>query len=206
VRLLIVGAGGHAKVVLDAARCCGMEIAAVLGTEGGVTELLGEPVVRGSADLAAIAPDAFIIGIGDNRARAEAYAEYLALGLIPATVVHPSATVAASVTLGAGTFVAAGAIVNPEAVVGANTILNTGCTVDHDCVIGEHALIGPTASLCGAVRVGDGTLVGAGASVVPGASVGAWSVVGAGAAVLADVPDSSVAVGVPAVVVKRIEA
>ncbi len=206
MRLLIVGAGGHAKVVLDAARCCGIEIAGVLGAVGGATELLGVPVTQGSTDLATMAADAFIIGIGDNRTRAEVYAEYLALGLTPATVVHPSAIIADSAELGAGTFVAAGAIVNPEAVIGANAILNTGCTVDHDCVIGDHALIGPLAGLCGAAQVGDGTLIGAGASVVPGAAVGAWSVVGAGAAVLTDVPDGSIAVGVPAVVVKRIEA
>lgn len=206
MRLLIVGAGGHAKVVLDAARCCGIEIAGVLGAAGGATELLGVPVTQGSSDLSALAADAFIIGIGDNRTRATVYAEYLALGLTPATVVHPSATIADSAELGAGTFVAAGAIVNPEAVIGANAILNTGCTVDHDCVIGDHALIGPSAGLCGAARVGDGTLIGAGACVLPGATVGAWSVVGAGAAVVTDVPDGSIAVGVPAAVVKRIEA
>jgi len=206
MRLLIVGAGGHAKVVLDAALSCGFEIAAVLGDAGGATELLGIPVIQRPADLASITADAFIIGIGDNRARAEAYAEYVALGLTPATVVHPSATIAESAVLGPGTFVAAGAVVNPSAVIGANTILNTGCTVDHDCVIGEHTLIGPTASLCGGVRIGDGTLIGAGSSVVPGVAVGTWCTVGAGAAVLADVADSSVAVGVPAVVVKRIEA
>lgn len=205
MRLLIVGAGGHAKVVLDAALCCGMRIAGVIGAPSGVTELLGVPVEHGANDLARFSADAFIVGIGNNTARAEEFARLCELGLKPVSVIHPSAVVAASAVIGAGTFVAAGAIVNPEATIGVNAILNTGCTVDHDCVVGDHALIGPTASLCGAARVDTGALVGAGASVVPAACVGAWSVIGAGGAVAGDIPPHSVAVGVPATVIKRIE-
>lgn len=203
MRLLVVGAGGHAKVVLDAALLAGFEIAGVIGQEGGASALLGIPVTH---DIDAIAADAFIVAIGDNAARAEEFARLSDLGMTPVSVIHPSAVIAPSATISTGTFVAAGAIVNPEAVIGDNAILNTGCTIDHDCLVGDHALIGPTASLCGAVRIGAGTLVGAGASVVPGATVGEWSVVGAGSAVTGDLPARSVCVGAPAAAIKRIGA
>lgn len=203
MRLLVVGAGGHAKVVLDAAMAGGLEIAGVLGREGGARELLGIPVIH---DIAAIDADAFIVGIGDNAARAAEFARLSDLGMTPVSVIHPSAVIAPSATIGAGTFVAAGAVVNPEAIIGEDAIINTGCTVDHDCVVGDHALIGPTASLCGAARVGAGALVGAGTSIVPGVSVGEWSVIGAGSAVICDLPAHSTCVGVPAAAIKRIEA
>jgi len=196
VRLLVIGAGGHAKVVVDAARCAGYDVVGIVGDRTGRTELLGIEVSHdwGPRDGA----DGFIVGIGDNAARAERFAHFLEAGLTPVSVVHPSAVIADQVELGAGTFVAAGAIVNIDASIGANAIINTGCTIDHDCVIGDHALIGPNASLCGAIVVGSGALVGAGATLAPGANVGDWATVGAGAVVVGAVPARSVSVGVPA--------
>lgn len=203
MRLLVVGAGGHAKVVIDAARLAGFDVVAAVGHEGGAEALLGVPVLLAAQDVAF---DVFIAAIGDNAARARAFAAYVAQGLTPATVVHPTAVIAETVTLGAGTFVAAGVIVNVDARVGQDVILNTGCTVDHDCVVGDHVLIGPTASLCGGVSVGTGTLLGAGVSVVPRACIGDNSVVGAGAAVIGDVPDGMVFAGVPAQPIRPIGA
>ena len=202
MRLLVIGAGGHAKVVIDAARGAGFEIVGIVGREGDPEELLGIPV---STDATDIASDRFIIAIGNNATRAQHFYDYRADGLEPASVIHPSAVIAEGVHVGVGTFVAAGVVVNVDARIGANAILNTGCTVDHDCVISDHALIGPTASLCGAVEIGEGVLLGAGTSVTPRTTVGAWSVVGAGAAVVSDLPERSVCVGVPARVVRRIE-
>ena len=199
MRLLVVGAGGHAKVVVDAARVAGFEIAGVIGSPGGRTELLGIPVTQ---DVGEATADGFIVAIGDNARRATVFAEYLERGLSPVAVVHPSAVIADGVEVGAGTLVAAGVIVNVDAVIGRDAILNTGCTIDHDCVVGDHSLVGPGASMCGESRVGDGVLVGAGASITPTRSVGAWSVVGAGAAVVRDIPDRSVAAGVPARIIR----
>ena len=202
MRLLVIGAGGHAKVVIDAARCAGFEISGIVGREGDPAQVLGIPVSRDATDIAA---DEFIVAIGDNATRAHHFYECRAHALEPASVVHPSAVIARDVGIGAGTFIAAGVIVNVDAHIGANAILNTGCTIDHDCMIGDHALIGPTASLCGGVRIGEGVLLGAGASVAPGVSVGEWSVVGAGAAVVSDLPARSVCVGVPARRIRGIE-
>jgi sugar O-acyltransferase (sialic acid O-acetyltransferase NeuD family) len=202
VRLLVIGAGGHAKVVIDTARCAGFEIAGVIGRPGGRSEILGIPV-SGSSD--GIEADAFIVAFGDNRARAAMFAEQAAGPLPAATVVHPSAVIADGVSIGDGTFVAAGVVVNVDAHIGRDAILNTGCTVDHDVVVGDHALVGPASSLCGESRLGQGVTFGAGASIIPTKIVGDWSIVGAGAAVVGDLPAHSVCVGVPARPTRRIE-
>jgi UDP-perosamine 4-acetyltransferase len=195
VRLLVVGAGGHAKVVIDAARMMGWTVVAVTGTHDDAAEVLGIPVSR---DAEGIDADGFIIAVGNNRIRARLFDEYRGGGLHPLSVIHPSAVIASGVRIGAGAFVAAGAVINIDATIGEDAIVNTGCTVDHDCVVGDHALVGPTASLCGESRIGAGVTFGAGASIIPVKHVGDWTVIGAGAAVVDDVPARAVFAGVPA--------
>jgi UDP-perosamine 4-acetyltransferase len=202
VRLLVVGAGGHAKVVIDAADAAGFEIAGVIGAAGDPPEILGRPVVTAFEGIPA---DGFIVAIGDNAVRSRMFAAYLSEGFAPITVVHPSAIVGTDVVIEGGTFLAAGVIVNAGTRIGADTVLNTGCTVDHDCIIGEHTHIGPQVALCGAVTLGEGVLFGVGACASPGASVGPWSVVGAGAAVVGGLPAHTVCVGVPARPVRALE-
>jgi len=202
VRLLIVGAGGHAKVVVDAARACEHDVVAILGAQSDPAEVLGYPV---SSDASAGRPDGFVVAVGDNATRSRLFSEHQSLGRTPLTVIHPAATIAPSAEIGGGTFIAAGVIVNPGARIGRNVILNTGCVIDHDVVVGDHAHVAPNAALCGAARVGEGTLVGVGASIVPGASVGEWSVIGAGAAVVDDLPARSVCAGVPARPLREVE-
>jgi len=105
LRLLVVGAGGHAKVVVDAAIAAGHSIAGIIGTADDTSSILGHPVTVDGRDIAA---DGFVIAIGNNRTRATHFAEYVAAGRTPVVVVHPSAIIGAEVALGAGTFVAAG--------------------------------------------------------------------------------------------------
>lgn len=195
MRLLVIGAGGHAKVVIDAAVASGWEVAGVVGRPGDGTEILGRMI---SHDAGGVDADAFIVAIGRNSVRQRYYDSYRELGLAPATVIHPSAIVSEAADIGVGTFIGAGAIVNVDAFVGENVILNTACVVDHDCFIGDHSLIGPTASLCGEVTIGMGVMFGAGANAIPGTTVGAWSVCGAGTVVVDDLAPGMVYVGVPA--------
>jgi sugar O-acyltransferase (sialic acid O-acetyltransferase NeuD family) len=195
MRLLIVGAGGHAKVVVDAAMAAGYQIAGIVGQPGDPAEILGHAIVH---DASGIEADGFIVAIGDNATRARYFAEHLARGLTPAVILHPSVIVGSQVKLGGGTFAAAGVIVNAGANIAENCILNTGCTVDHDCAIGAHSHIGPQVALCGGVTLGDGVLIGVGSAAAPLARVGEWSVVGAGATVIGDLPGHAICVGTPA--------
>lgn len=195
MRLLVVGAGGHAKVVVDTALAAGWEIAGIVGLPTDPPDVLGLPV---TTDGSAIAADAFIIAIGDNAARARFFAEYRAAGMTAARVIHPSAVISSSATIGEGTLVVGGVVVNAMAHIGENAILNTSCAIDHDVVVGDHVLVGPASCLCGAVRLDEGVTFGAGATAAPLTHVGAWSVCGAGAAVVTDLPAGMVCVGVPA--------
>ncbi|MDR3686676.1 MAG: NeuD/PglB/VioB family sugar acetyltransferase [Coriobacteriia bacterium] len=202
MRLLVVGAGGHAKVVVDAAEAAGHDVVGVIGLPSDPSHVLGHPVVDG---LDGIQAEGFVIAIGDNATRARFFAQYCESGLVPAVVVHPSVIVGSDVELGAGTFAAAGVVINTGARIGADSILNTGCSVDHDCIVGAHSHLGPQVALCGTVTLGEGVLMGVGSCASPGASVGAWSVVGAGAAVVGELPSLSVCIGVPARAVRTIE-
>jgi len=195
LKLLVFGTGGHAKVVIDAARAVGLEVVGVVGQARGRSDVMGLPIAE---TVGGIDADAFVVAVGDNRTRATLFAEGLAAGLIPATVIHPSAVIAESANIGLGTFVAAGVVVNVDARIGQDAILNTSCTVDHDCLIGDHAHVGPTSGLCGGVHVGTGALVGVGCSVIPGRHIGEWSVLGAGSALIDNVPDGGTFAGVPA--------
>jgi len=195
VRLLVVGAGGHAKVVIDAAQAAGFDVVGAIGDPQKAATVCGIHVAPTAEGIDA---DGFIIAVGDNRARAELYSAYLASGLAPTSVIHPSAIIAPSVEVGSGTLIAAGVVVNTDAVIGENAILNTSCSVDHDCAIGTHAHVGPMSGLCGAVRVGTGTLIGVGCSLIPGVTVGDWSVLGAGSVVVDDLAADTVFAGVPA--------
>ncbi len=195
MRFLVVGAGGHAKVVVDAIQASGHSVTSVVADPPHAPELLGLPV---ASDIGGVDCDGFIVAIGDNAARARGFARCIEAGYTPAAVVHPAAVVSDRAIVEPGAFLAAGAIVNIDARICEGAIVNTGATVDHDCVVGAHALIGPTASLCGGVTVGEGALVGAGASVIPGIEVGAGAIVGAGAAVVDTIPARTVWAGVPA--------
>lgn len=195
-QVALVGAGGHAKVVIATARALGMQVTAVFDDDDSRwgQELCGVPV-RGP--VAAVAERA-VIAIGNNRVRKQ-LAQRIEVDWL--TLCHPSALVDASVRLGPGTVVFAGAVIQPDAHVGAHAIINTGASVDHDCTIGDFAHVAPGVSLCGGVSLDEGVLVGVGASLCPSVQVGEWSIVGAGAVCVHDVGGSVTVAGVPARIV-----
>lgn len=204
-RILIIGAGGHGQVVADIllqAAAHGNDCHPVGYLDDNPRrhgqQALGLPVLGPIKALPDIPHDGVVIAIGDNRARARLFAELTARGERLVSAIHPSAIIAADVTIGPGTMICAGAIINPGSVIGANVILNTGCTVDHHNQIGDHVHIAPGVHTGGDVIIGTGTLIGIGAIVMPQRRVGAWSVVGAGALVQRDVGNDMIAIGVPA--------
>jgi sugar O-acyltransferase (sialic acid O-acetyltransferase NeuD family) len=197
MKLVIVGSGGHAKVVIASARAAGFDVTAVVDDDASRwgTSVLGVDVIGATADVLADPSVLAVLAVGSNAARARLAAKALC-GF--ATIVHPSAVVHATAILGRGTVVFAGAVVQPDARVGAHVIVNTGASIDHDCSLGDAVHVAPGARLAGAVSLGDGVLIGIGAAVTPNVTVGAWTTVGAGAAVTGDLAAGVVAVGVPA--------
>ena len=196
-RLVIVGAGGHGKVLVSAAQEEGWLVIGVLDDDESLKgqEVLGTKIL-GSIDLLArLDFEAAVIGVGDNRVR-QAVAERVRTNWTP--VIHPSAIVHCDAEIGVGTVIYAGAVVQPGSVIGDHVIINTGASVDHDCKIGSFAHVAPGCALAGHVTVGEGSFVGIGSTAIPGAVIGAWATVGAGASVVQPVKDGMTVVGVPA--------
>ncbi len=192
--LLIVGAGGHAKVLIDTLLCLyGTTLPLTIADEnmsraGG--RVLGLPIMAPIAK--ALQPSGnFHVAIGDNKTRARLSNVCLAAGMNYFSVVHPRAVVASSAFIGAGSFVAAGAILSAECTLGTGTIVNHGAVVDHDCRVGAFCHLAQNATLGGGVTVGDGVLIGPGAILVSGISVGESCLIGPGAKVLRDLPPGS---------------
>jgi sugar O-acyltransferase (sialic acid O-acetyltransferase NeuD family) len=195
--LWILGAGGHAKVVIATARAAGhteLRLADDDPARAG-TALLGVRVAATLAEILADPDATAVLAIGDNAAR-HRLGGAARCGF--ATVIHPTAVVDPSVVLGAGSVVFAGAIVQPDSRLGAHAIVNTGASIDHDAAIGAAVHVAPGARLAGNVTLGDGVFVGIGAVIIPGRTIGAWTRIGAGAAVVRDLPASVTATGVPA--------
>ena len=209
--LLIWGAHGHALVVADIVRLRGDYV--IVGFFDNVnpvqagTTIHGVPVLGGKGtptELRQFGAAYVLFGFGNNAARMRLSSVVQSAGLaLASAAIHPRATVADDVTVGAGTIIAAGAVVNPGAQIGQNVIINTCASVDHECVIEDGAHVGPGVHIGGAARVGVGAWVGIGASISDHVSIGCHAVIGAGAVVLNDVPDSVVAYGVPARTIRR---
>ena len=207
VKVVGLGAGGHAKVVIDALnRRGGHHIVGLLDSSPSLVgrTVMGLQVLGGEellAGLGARGVRSVFIGVGgasDNVVRQGVYLRAIAAGLEVIRVVHPSAVVSESAFIGAGTVVFAGAVVNADAKIAENVIVNTGAIVEHDCEIDPHAHVAPGAILSGGAIVGACTLVGAGAVVRHGIRIGHGCVIGAGAVVVRDLQDGCIVVGVSA--------
>jgi sugar O-acyltransferase (sialic acid O-acetyltransferase NeuD family) len=196
-RIILIGAGGHAKVVFDAIDDENGDVVAVIDPKAKSNEW---PVpVFSDYDQKIEEGAACLIGIGNNKTRKELNDR---IRHSFAFVVHHTAVVSSKVIVGEGSMILHGAIIQTGSVIGKHVIVNTGAQIDHDGKIGDYVHIAPGAVLCGNVTVGEGSLIGAGAVVIPGKNIGQWATIGAGAVVTTDVPDYATVVGVPAKIVK----
>ncbi len=204
---VIIGGGGHAKVVIDALVAQKKATpTAVLDSKRALwgKKLAGVTVQGGDDKLPELYKKGvrlFVLGVGaagNNMPREKIFESCVRGGFKPCSVVHPSAVVARSADVGEGSVVFARAVINASAAVGRNVIVNTGAIVEHDCVIGDHAHISTGARLGGGVRVGRLAHVGIGAVIRQGVTIGERAVVGAGAVVVKNVSPGAVVAGVPA--------
>lgn len=198
----VVGAGGHAKVVIRALLASGSKVAGVFDDRADLrnTLILGIPVIGLIDDLSQHPALPVVVAIGDNRTRQVIVQR---LDVEWTTVIHPSAIVDETAKIGFGSVVMAGAVIQVDTVIGDHAIVNTAASIDHDCVIGAFSHIAPGAHLAGECRMGDGVLVGVGAAVLPQVRLGAWSILGAGAVANKDIQEHQIAFGVPAKVRER---
>jgi UDP-perosamine 4-acetyltransferase len=202
-----LGAGGHAKVVLEILkRDPRLHIRGLLAASSPEvgSPVLGIPVIGNDALLPSLIAEGVthaFIGVGSTGStalRRELYERATGLGLTLLSAVHPSAIISPSAEIGAGATIMAGVIVNASARIGANVILNTGAIVEHDVEVGDHCHVAPGAIVGGGARLGAGSHVGIGAVVRQGQRIGSNVVIGAGAVVVSDIADGLTVMGVPA--------
>jgi sugar O-acyltransferase (sialic acid O-acetyltransferase NeuD family) len=200
-RLAILGASGHAKVVADAAELCGWEQCILFDDAWPAVRQLECWDVCGTTDQLVERRaefDGAIVAIGNCATRRALHVRLRDAGCSMATIIHPSAVVSRRATVGAGSFVAANAVVGVCVELGEACIINTSASVDHDCWIAEAVHIAPGANVAGGVHIGAMSWIGIGASVKQDIKIGSGVMVGAGAVVVGPVADNSTVVGCPA--------
>lgn len=209
--VIILGGGGHAKVLIDALLASSVVIAGVVDPDPVLagTKILGVPVLGGDKVVNEYPPSKIqlvnglgSVGLPANRQRL--FERFKEMGYDFATVVHPSAVIASDVVLGEGAQIMAGAVIQPGSLIGINSVINTRASVDHDCIIGDNVHIAPGVTISGGVKIASGSHIGTGATVIQGISIGSNAVIGGGAVVVCDIPADVTAFGVPAkVVIKK---
>lgn len=196
--VILIGAGEHARVVLDSLQTSKREVVALFDPKYDGQKFMNVPVF-GEYQAARFPEAQAILAVGSNAARKK-----LSTQLSHSFTISKdsSAIISSHATIGEGSMVLHGVIVQQGTSVGKHVILNTGSRIDHDCKIGDFVHIAPGTILCGRIAVGEGTLLGAGSTIIPGTTIGAWCTVGAGSVVTKDLPDYAVAVGNPARIIK----
>lgn len=211
-KIVIIGAGGHARDVLDVFEDCNERSREyeVLGFVVETpyfrpTQLVNDYPVLGDFDwLAKNASNVELVcGVGDTALRRRLTERAASLGGRFGSVVHPSALLTRRVTISEGCVVSAGVIMTSRVHLGRHVHVNLASTLAHDVAVDAYATIAPGVRLSGNVHVGEGANVGTGATIIEKLEIGAWSTVGAGAAVVRDVPPNATAVGCPARVIKQ---
>jgi sugar O-acyltransferase (sialic acid O-acetyltransferase NeuD family) len=194
VPLIIIGAGGHGKVLASLVLEMGRKIYGVCDPklkQSGVNEWRGFRVLGDDSVLDRFQPNMFELALGvgvvlGSNVRCKRYQELIALGYRFPPLVHPSAVIDKSAIIEDGVQIMARAVVQSDTVIGKNSIVNTCASIDHDCTIGEHVHIAPGAVLCGMVSIGNSSFVGASATILPIVKVGHNCIVAAGSTLASD--------------------
>ncbi|WP_346353467.1 acetyltransferase [Azotosporobacter soli] len=209
--VIVVGAGGHAKVVIAALQKQGATILGILeaAVDKKKDSILGVAVIGDDDAVLRYEKEAILLvngigSIGSTQLRRNVFLKFKKWGYHFMVLIHPAAIVADDVALKEGSQVMAGAVIETGTVIGVNAIVNTGATVNHDCLVEAHAHIAPGVTLCGGVTIDEGAHIGAGSTLIQGMKIGKEAVVGAGALVIKPVKEKQVVYGNPAKEVKKI--
>jgi UDP-perosamine 4-acetyltransferase len=205
-KLVVLGAGGHARSVIDILLQNGAyHVIGCLSPEAG--EVLGIPVIGGDGGLETCFSKGIrnaFVALGNNALRDKLFSRAQSIGFNLVNVISPFAIISPRAALGNGICVMAGAVVNVNTIIGDNCIINTRCSIDHDCTIGRSVHIAPGVTLSGSVKVGSGAHIGTGATVIDGITIGEWAYIGGGAAVVKNIPAQMLAYGVPAKTIRKL--
>ncbi|SDC72844.1 MULTISPECIES: acetyltransferase [unclassified Candidatus Frackibacter] len=210
-KVVLIGAGGHAKVVIDLLKS--NNNIKIIGMIDKNKNRLGEKIL----DIPIIASDKELIqtkkkvnntliavgGTGDNRLRVKLYNKVKELGYNFINAIHPNSIIGEEVDLGNANTIMAGVILNSGVKLGTNNIINTGAILEHDVEIGNHVHIAPGVKLSGGVKISDYSHLGTGVTVIQGINIGGNSLIGAGSVIIDDVPDNSLVVGNPGRIIKK---
>lgn len=207
-KLLILGAGGHGKVVADTALMTGRwKQIAFLDDREELEKVIGIPVIGRLNDCMSFREEfqhAFV-AIGNNKLRIEWINRLSKVGFIIPTIIHPFSFVSKTSNIDKGTVVMAGAVINTNTVIGKGCIINTSSSIDHDCTLEDGVHISPGVHIGGTVSIGKCTWVCIGSSIANNTTIGKNVIIAAGAAVTKDVPDNVMVAGVPAILKKNME-
>ncbi len=200
--IFIIGASGHAKVVIDLIENQGLYLIDFIIDDNPNlwnTTLMGYTII-GNIDylLNHKSPRKGVIAIGNNHIRLSLSKRLSHYGHDLVSALHSSAHIGKHVSIGKGSVLMAGSVINSASILGKNIIVNTQASIDHDCHIEDGVHIGPGSTLCGSVKVGHSTLIGAGAVITPNITIGSEVIIGAGSTVIHDIPSKVTVVGSPA--------
>lgn len=194
MKLTIIGASGHGKVVADIAKLSGYDEIEFLDDDEKLRYCSSYPVV-GKTDKALEIDNDVFIGIGNASIRKKFQEQLRNKSLV--TLIHPDAVIADDVNIGTGTVIMAGVIINSGAKIGNGVIINTCSSVDHDCIVDDYVHVAVGAHLCGTVNVGESTWIGAGVIVSNNVNICGNCTIGAGAVVIKDIEEEGTYIGVP---------
>lgn len=204
--VLVLGAGGHAKVVIELLVAAGHSVGYCIAQPGSPPRCLHVEVLTGDGHLQRLYAQGYRLAfpaVGANAIRERIAKEAVGLGYRLANAISPRAMVSPSAVLGQGIAIMGGVVINAAARIDDLAIINTGATVDHDCHIGTAAHVAPRCALAGNVTVGQQVFLGIGTVVIPDITIGDHAILGAGSMVISDIPPATLAFGHPARPVNR---
>jgi len=203
--VIVLGASGHAKVVIELLRASGQRVDYCVGSSDSPQTCLGVPVLRGDEHLQHLQESGYhktFVAIGSNALRQRLARAVREAGFDLVNAISPTALISPTARLGVGIAIMAGVVINAESVIEDLAIINTGATIDHDCWIRRAAHIAPQCALAGNVNVSEAAFLGIGCKVIPGIEIGEGATIGAGGVVVSNIPAGALAVGIPARVIK----